>query len=279
MNWYVLQTMTGEEEKLVTMVRRMLPAAVYGDCFVLYYEQLWRRHEGAFVHVARAFPGYVFITAEKPDELFLELKRVPAMSKMMAGDNLYFLAVEPEEAAFLGRIMNEKHVIGLSYLATDGHGHVRQTAGPLKTCLQQVVRYNYRKRSTVIRLSLAGCEKQIPLGIILPEDIRRQLRYGKVEAPIAMPERYQFQTGVYEMPSGGSQSGTDKRRPQTGIQEAPAERNAEFQPGDIVTVINGDLAGMTGTVSKMKKHTVKLSIHFLGQQLDIEVGTGEVQKL
>ena len=243
MNWYVLQTMTGEEEKLVTMIRKMLPSDLYDECFVLYCEQLWRRHEGAFVHVARAFPGYVFITAERPDKLYLELKRVPAMSRLIAGDNLYFLAIEPEEAAFLNQIMNENHVIGLSYLSTDGHGHVRQTAGPLRSCLKQVVRYNYRRRSAVIRLSLAGSEKQIPLGIILPEDIRRQLRYGKVEAPIVVPERYQVQAG------------------------------------DQVTVMSGDLAGMCGTVSKTKKHTVRLNIHFLGQRLDIEVEAGDVKKL
>ena len=258
MNWYVLQTMTGEEEKLVTMIRKMLPSDLYGECFVLYCEQLWRRHEGAFVHVARAFPGYVFITAEQPDALYLELKRVPAMSKLMAGDNLYFLALEPEEAAFLKQIMNESHVIGLSYLSTDGHGHVRQTAGPLRSCLKQVVRYNYRRRSAVIRLSLAGSEKQIPLGIILPEDIRRQLRYGKVEAPITVPERYQVQASAHE--------------------KTP-EIQQQFRPGDQVTVMSGDLAGMCGIVSKTKKHTVRLNIHFLGQQLDIEVEAGDVKKL
>ncbi len=258
MNWYVLQTKTGDEEKLVKMIRKMLSPSFYGECFVMYYEQLWRRHEGAFVHVARSFPGYVFITTERPDSLYLELKRVPAMSKLMADGDFYFLALDPLEADFLKQIMNAEHVIGLSYLATDGHGHVRQTAGPLKACLKQVVRYNYRKRSALIRLSLAGYEKQIPLGIILPEDIRRQLRYGKVEAPIAVPECYQIQKETTEK---------------------PRKTRQEFLPGDPVTVMSGDLAGMCGTVSKMKKNTVRLNIHFLGQQLDIEVAAGDVQKL
>ena len=131
MNWYVIQTKTGDEEKLVKMIRKMLPLSFYEECFVMYYEQLWRRHEGIFVHVARSFPGYVFITAEEPDRLYLELKRVPAMSKLMADGDFHFLALDPLEAQFLARIMNRDHVIGLSYLATDGRGHVRQTAGPL----------------------------------------------------------------------------------------------------------------------------------------------------
>ncbi len=260
MRWYVLQTKTGGEEKLVGMIQKLLPSALYGECFVIYYEQLWRRHEQSFVHVARAFPGYVFITSDEPDSLYLELKRVPAMSKLIADDSLYFLALEAAEEEFLARILSEKHVIRLSYLATDGHGHVRQTAGPLRTCLKQVVRYNYRKRSAAVRLRLAGSEKQILLGFVLPEDIRRQLRYGKVEAPIAVSEHYQV--CLSDQPD-----------------QEEDKKHLQFQPGDRVTVMGGDLAGMTGIVSKMRKHTVKLSIHFLGQQLDIEIAAADVQKL
>ena len=92
----------------------------------------------------------------------------------------------------------------------------------------------------------------------MPEDIRRQLRYGKVEAPITVPERYQVQASAHE--------------------KTP-EIQQQFRPGDQVTVMSGDLAGMCGIVSKTKKHTVRLNIHFLGQQLDIEVEAGDVKKL
>ena len=57
MQWYVLQTRTGEEEKLVEMVRRVVPHPLYGECFVIYHEQVWRRQQKNFVQVRRAFPG------------------------------------------------------------------------------------------------------------------------------------------------------------------------------------------------------------------------------
>ncbi len=269
MNWYVLQTKTGEEEKLVRMIQKILPRALYGECFVLYYEQLWRRHERAFVHVERSFPGYVFITTDEPDTLYLMLKEIPAMSKLMADDTFYFLTVDPAEAAFLARIMNRSHVISLSYLATDGRGRIRQATGPLKACLTQVVRYNFRRRSAAIRLHLAGCEKQIRLGFILPEDIRRQMHYGKVEAPITVPEIYQIQQIQPAAEAAGKE----------GLTAPGTDYGILFRPGDQVTVTSGDLAGLIGIVCRIRKNTVRLNIHFLGQKLDIEMPSRDVQKL
>ena len=75
MLWYVLQTRTGEEEKLAGMIRALVPGNLYGECFVMYQEQLWRRQQQNFVHVKRVFPGYVFITSKEPEALFFCLKK------------------------------------------------------------------------------------------------------------------------------------------------------------------------------------------------------------
>ncbi|MCI9533384.1 MAG: hypothetical protein HFG53_01070 [Lachnospiraceae bacterium] len=191
MLWYVLQTRTGEEEKLAGMIRALVPGNLYGECFVMYQEQLWRRQQQNFVHVKRVFPGYVFITSKEPEALFFCLKKVPAMAKLMADGDCCFLSVEKEEAAFLKKIMNPDHVIVLSYLLTDGKGNIRKVSGPLKNCVQQIVRCRYGKRHVLVRLNLLGEEKTILLGIILKEDVCEELRYGKVEAGIQVPEQYQ----------------------------------------------------------------------------------------
>ena len=36
--WYVLQTLTGKEEELVRMIKKIVPCELYSDCFVAYYE-------------------------------------------------------------------------------------------------------------------------------------------------------------------------------------------------------------------------------------------------
>lgn len=179
MLWYVLQTRAGQEEKLAELISKMIPRGLYGECFVIYQEQLWRRKQQSFVHVKRAFPGYVFITSREPEALFFCLKKVPAMAKMMADEDFFFLSLEKEEAEFLQKIMDEDHVIGLSYLLTDGQGKILKVSGPLEVCMPQVIKYQYGKRHVLVRLKLLGKEKTILLGIVLKEDIDQGLGYRK----------------------------------------------------------------------------------------------------
>ena len=143
MSWYVLQTRAGQEEKLAELISKMIPRGLYGECFVVYQEQLWRRKQQSFVHVKRAFPGYVFITSREPEALFFCLKQVPVMARMMVDEDRFFLSVEEDEAEFLEQIMNRDHVIGLSYLSTDGRGNILQVSGPLEKCIDEVEKYRF----------------------------------------------------------------------------------------------------------------------------------------
>ena len=190
MLWYVLQTKTGGEEKLVEMIHRMVPADLYGECFVIYHEQLWRRQQQTFIHVKRAFPGYVFITSREPEALFFCLKKLPAMTKMMVDEEKFFLSLELQESAFLQRMTNKQHVIGLSYLETNGEGNILQVLGPLRSCVSEIVRLRFGKRYVIVRIKLLGEEKEILLGIMLKEDVGQEIKYGRVEAPMRFPESY-----------------------------------------------------------------------------------------
>lgn len=246
MLWYVLQTITGGEEKLVEMIRRMVPQKLYGECFVIYHEQLWRRQQQTFVHVKRAFPGYVFITSKEAEALFFCLKKLPAMAKMMADEDSFFLSLDPEEAAFLQQIMDAQHVIGLSYLETDGEGKILQVSGPLSSCVSRMVYCRFGKRYVIVRLMLLGKEKEVLLGIILKEDICREIKYGKVEAPIKVSLKY---------------------------------KSGEISVGDVVTVSEGAFLGMPGTVYEMKGNAVKIGIPFLGRTVEMEMPVESVRKI
>ena len=158
--------------------------------------------------------------------------------------------------------MNDDHVISLSYLSTDGQGRIHQVSGPLKNCVRQIVRCRYGKRHVLVRLKLLGEEKTVLLGIILKEDICQELRYGKVEAGILMPDRYQVK-GIENI-GGKAADGEPMRQ--------------EFMPGDMVTVISGGFQGMTGMVYKVKNGMVKLGIHLFGQDMEIEMTKEILQK-
>ncbi len=298
MLWYVLQTRTGEEEKLVGLIRRMVPGNLYGECFVIYQEQLWRRQEKNLVQVKRAFPGYVFITSKEPEALFFYLKQVPAMSKMMADDTYSFLFVEREEEEFLKQIMDENHIIGLSYLETDRKGKIRRVSGPLENCVSQIERCRLGKRHVLVRLKLLGKEKTVLLGIVLDEDICRELKFGKVEAPIQVPERYMpaeipgkeklgEKKGKVEKDRREKDRRVKGRRVKGRGEKNSEEKNREekgsgfpdLSVGDRIAVASGVFAGMTGVVYEVKNHAVKMGIRLFGQDMEIELPVEGLRKI
>ncbi len=259
LHWYVIQTYTGREEKLVKMVQRVVPRQFYQGCFVIYHEQLWKRQQENQVHIRRSFPGYVFITSEDPESLFLCLKKVPSMSKLLADGALAeteftFIPLHQEEAAFLERLMDEDHIIRLSYVATDGKDHITYISGPLEACGDSNVNYRFRKRYASIKLMLSGEEKEVRLGLILNDDIRRELSYGKVEAPVHVPEEY--------------------RTP-----EKPQEPGALFVPGEGVIITEGSLAGLPAIVSRAERQEVKIKVHLFDRDLEMKVPTESLRKI
>ncbi len=253
LHWYVIQTYTGREEKLVKMVQRVVPGQFYHSCFVIYHEQLWKRQQENQIHIQRTFPGYVFIASEDPKGLFLCLKNVPSMSKLLAdgalaGEEFTFIPVHQEEAAFLVSLLDKDHIIRLSYVATDGKDHITYVSGPLEACRENAVNYRFRKRYASIRLMLSGEEKEIRLGLILNDDIRRELSFGKVEAPVQVPKKYR-------------------------MSEKPVKDQPVHMPGEAVIITAGSLAGLPAVVCRTEGRETKIKVHLFDRDLEMKVST------
>lgn len=252
--WYVLQTMTGREEALVEMVKKTVPPSLFEDCFIAYYERVWRKQQQSIVHIERLFPGYVFIVTDEPDKVFLELKHIPAMAKLLSDGDFGFVPIRAHEEAFLREMLQEDGIVRLSYVEKDRNGHVYRVSGPLHNYMGQVEKYQFKKRYAIIRFEMLGEEKTAALGIILKEDIEQELAYGKVEAPVSVPEHY-----VTEMPE-------------------PEEESA-FKVGDQVKVTSGSMDGMDGVVWRVGKGVVEIGVHLFGQDVSVEVPVDEVCKV
>lgn len=256
--WYVMQTMTGQEEELVGLVRILVPSCLYTDCFVAYHERIWRKMQQSVVHVERLFPGYVFIITDNPEELYLELKKVPAMSKLIASGKCDFLPIEKEEETFFSDMLSQDHVVRLSYVETDGKGHVSHIFGPLEKYKRQVERYQFKKRYAIVRLQMLGQEKTVALGIILKEDVRQEVLYGKVETPHAVPALYKV----------------EKNKSETALEQEQA-----LSIGDHVKVIAGPLSDLAGVVWRVKRDSVEIGVHLFGQDMAVEVPKKELRNI
>lgn len=250
--WYVLQTLTGKEEELTRMVNKIIPHELYSDCFVAYYERIWRRQGQSIVHIERLFPGYVFIVSPRPIELFHALKKVSAMSKLISDGFFTFLALEKEEEEFLQDMLGDNRIVSLSYVKTDGRGNVDIVSEPLKHYISQVVRFQLKKRYVILKLRMLGKDKTIVLGIILNEDIRQEIIYGKVEIPLKIPTVYSV---------------------------SKPEEEEFFAVGDHVKVISGVLEHMTGVIQKIKRHTVEVCVRLFEQDMAMEIPKEDICKI
>lgn len=166
------------------------------------------------------------------------------MSKMISDGEFTFLPIEQEEKDFLENVLKDEHIVRLSYVATDGKGHVYRMSGPLEAYTSQVIRYQFKKRYVIVRLKLLGEEKTVALGIILNEDIQQEIRYGKVEIPLKMPERYALPQGSEDL---------------------------IFAVGDHIKVTSGSFENMLGVIWKIKKSTVEIGVRLFGQDMSMEV--------
>lgn len=253
MLWYVIQTYSGKEEKLVEMIHRMVPAECYGECFVIYYEQLRDRKQKNQIHILRLFPGYIFISSDDVERIFQHLKMVPAMSKIMTAGAFVFTPLYEGEAEFLMGIMDDDHIVRLTYAATDGKDHISFLSGPLEKCKTLVKEYRFRDRYAMVRLRIMGQEKIVRMGIILNNDIRREMAYGKVEARISAPEKYAVST------SGKS--------------------SISLKKGDRVAVIEGGFEGNVAVVNQVKGGEVQISVFMFGRDILMDVPLESITKL
>lgn len=294
MSWYVIQTYTGSEEKLTEMIRRIVPRQYYGECFVIYSEQLRHRQQENQIHILRLFPGYIFISSNEIEQLFRSLKGVPAMSRIMAADDFAFTPLCDREAEFLLNIMDTDHVVRLSYVATDGRDHVTYLSGPLEKCRDKIQSYRFRKRYAAVRLTLDGHEKEVKLGIILNDDVRRETAYGKVEAPIVEAKKYTRPTvkkksgSIYRLEREKSiehlvektERRTDSELPDACISRVNNQRSIQqFTAGTRVLVVEGIFRGSTAIVNQAKKDTLKIFVQMFGRDISAEVPMNCVKRI
>lgn len=186
--YYVLQVAPGEEDKTEALIRVILPDKLCGECFHL-TRHMRKKFHGEWVDVReKLLPGYVFITAEDAEELFLELKKVPVFTNIVGRDGWSFAEMAEGDVEWLEKIRecgiqdtldrdktDNKSVIwnevGLSQVNMDEENHIRIVSGPLKgiegmvkkICLHKriaEVEIPFMKRNTIICLGIELLEKR-----------------------------------------------------------------------------------------------------------------------
>lgn len=160
--WYVIQVYTGREAEIAGQCRSLV-IEEGEDVFIPLVERM-TKVRGEWEQIkTRLFPGYVFIETDRPGDLYMRLKRVKAMTKLLkTGEEI--TPLYQEEEAYLKGLQDKDHVVRYSegYLEGD---RLIVTAGALRGYEGKVKKLLRHKRLVVLEVSLLGREVEVTLGL------------------------------------------------------------------------------------------------------------------
>ncbi len=177
MNYYVLQIAPRDEEKTEVHIRKILPEEVYDQCF--HPTRLIRKKfHGKWVEThEKLLPGYVFVTTADAQALYLQLKKIPLLTKMLGRDMEHFVRLSRQEEQWLdlllkndgSRSLDERNEVGLSQIDIQEGNTIRIVSGPLAEMQGMVKKINLHKMIAEVEVPFMNGNTIIHLGIELIE--------------------------------------------------------------------------------------------------------------
>ena len=160
--WYVIQVYTGKEEETADQCRARV-AVGEEEVFVPLVERMTKVRGEWEVVRTRLFPGYVFIETDRPGDLYMRLKEVKAMTRLLkTGEEITPLYREEEE--YLRSLEDEEHVVRYSEGYLEGERLV-VTSWALKGQEGKIRKILRHKRLVVLEVPLLGREVEVTLGL------------------------------------------------------------------------------------------------------------------
>ena len=192
--YYVLQVAPGEEDKTERHIMVIIPDDLYKQCCHP-TRHMRKKFHGKWVDThEKLLPGYVFITTENAKELFLELKKVPMLTKLVGRDEEYFVKLPERDVEWLVKFMgcdgqkdsrdaggkagmgsaemkadSQKYEVGLSQISIDEGNEIRIVSGPLKNMEGMIRKIHLHRRMAEVEVPFMNQRTVIYLGIELLE--------------------------------------------------------------------------------------------------------------
>lgn len=161
--WYVIQVRTGSEENIRLQCVKNISNEILDNCFIPYYEE--KKHIQGEWKIQRKilFPGYVFLDSEELSKLYMELKQVTGLTKLLkTGDEV--IPLTKEEVEFLWSFGGDKQIVSVSEGIIE-NTKVIVTSGPLigkEGCIKKI---NRHKRKAFLEVNMFGRVQKIQVGL------------------------------------------------------------------------------------------------------------------
>ena len=146
------------------MIERIVPKGYYEECFCIRRERFRKIGGRDEIDLYPLFPAYVFVVTENPKRMFLELKRVPKLTKLLSDQQDSFFCVDEDEEMFLKSVQDEKHVVRRSLVEVDAEGRIIGAEGPVGVYFDRIVKQRLRKRYVWIEQEFLGRKEKFIWG-------------------------------------------------------------------------------------------------------------------
>ena len=265
--WYALQTVSGEEDKVVKIVKSIAPEGLLDDIYYLRYENVWRKQGKSNVSVELMFKGYVFIKTEDIEKLYYSLKKSPKLVTLLSDknrdDEITFLALSKEEENFIDELIHgdEERIMRLSYVHRNAQNRIDFAEGPLEKFVDKIYSVDYRHRRVFVNIELLGELRSVKFGIKTDDDITEDSRIDKWNRRLKMMKN--IQTDVKE---------NDKDKTQEDIMYG------DIKPGVMVYDLTGVYGDKPLVVKKVNREKKKVTVEaeMFSMKVDVELSLGDV---
>lgn len=168
--WYVIQVRTGTEESIRVQCEKRIPSAILEKCYIPYYERM-RRYEGAWHKEQKLlFPGYLFLISDQLEALYLSLKGVIGLTKLI-GTGREIVPLTEEETELIRRLAGEDALVEMSRGVIQ-KGKTVITDGPLKGLEGYIRKVDRHKRVAWLEIQMMGRTVETQVGV---EVLRKEM--------------------------------------------------------------------------------------------------------
>ena len=199
--WYVIQTKTGEESRVVSLMHGMGTQGSGIRCIVPLFEQVRRNAASYRISLRRLFPGYIIVDTDKPEEVNETIRKVPEFTRLLGAreedGQRIFIPIEEEDKQFLKTLLKDG-MVHVSYVRMK-KSRIDRVIGPLAEYAGNIVKLDMQHRRAIVEKDILGKHRRIYFGLWTDGDpenawIRKQMDSGDTGA---IPKQ-DYDIGIHE---------------------------------------------------------------------------------
>lgn len=158
-----MQVLSGSEDKTKELCLQIVGRQLLESCFIPRYEKVVKYGGEWHKKVEVLFPGYIFFETKHIDAVFLALKCVPKLTKIL-GTGQDIIQLRKQEEELLRQLVNEDYLMEMSSGYAVGK-QVHIINGPMRDLKGYIRKVDRHKRLAVVEVQMFGRLININMGL------------------------------------------------------------------------------------------------------------------